>query len=757
MQVLCLSLAFLSTLGIPARASALQEQPDGSYGFDGQLVFKFNRDVGPLAIADLDGDGRQDLVVIDNSKSEIVFLYQDPNAKGESAGHPRLMNPDGYRRQTLLVNSRVQCLRIADLDADGRVDLLLHSPGLLEIRWGAGTESFQKKDRVRLADTVAGGQVVQVRRTVKGELEVFVLARKGVFRLTDFSQSHAPKQQLFPGSSGKPQALFLTDLDGDGGADLLSITDDREFPYHLRLRQGDDAFGPQYMMNANTPMAVAALARTGGDAILIAEREHGRFSELHLHLDERSDPLDLEAPEIYPLDSSGLEEPQLVVADIDGDQDPDVMVTNRKESTILVYVNEGGKLVAAPPSPTLRSLVGIAQTDLDGDGKPELVVTSAEERVVGSTQLGAADKSASPAAVTLQFPRVLVSEGKPALATPGRFSPDTKQISVAVLGGEKGRTIQIYSRSAAGTWQVADGTEPLELTSSGDPKDLVAADLDGDGRDELLFYFSFEVPQIYRLDGARWNRIDAPGVLEKTTMASVTRAPGGDLFVASGNHARRLKLREGKFEVQYQVNGASASARIVCALEARLTRDDDPHLLLVNTADGSLNIFRGASSSQPELVRSVVGPYQQILAGKAADLDGDGIDEVLLLDASFLAVLRGVGAEPRLDSKFTRTNPRDEGNYVSIAFGDLNNDKRTDLVVSDGAKHFIEIYQRANDDDWQLALSFPVYESNSFRGQSGAQQEPRALAVGDVTGDGFEDLILIVHDRVLIYPQEPLR
>ena len=33
--------------------------------------------------------------------------------------------------------------------------------------------------------------------------------------------------------------------------------------------------------------------------------------------------------------------------------------------------------------------------------------------------------------------------------------------------------------------------------------------------------------------------------------------------------------------------------------------------------------------------------------------------------------------------------------------------------------------------------------------------EPRDLNVGDVDGDGRTDLVLIVHDRILVYRQDP--
>ena len=51
-------------------------------------------------------------------------------------------------------------------------------------------------------------------------------------------------------------------------------------------------------------------------------------------------------------------------------------------------------------------------------------------------------------------------------------------------------------------------------------------------------------------------------------------------------------------------------------------------------------------------------------------------------------------------------------------------------------------------DRWQ------VFEQKSFRGRAGDTSEPREALVADLTGDGKNDLAVIVHDRILVYPQE---
>ena len=40
-----------------------------------------------------------------------------------------------------------------------------------------------------------------------------------------------------------------------------------------------------------------------------------------------------------------------------------------------------------------------------------------------------------------------------------------------------------------------------------------------------------------------------------------------------------------------------------------------------------------------------------------------------------------------------------------------------------------------------------------YQGQEGAAREPREVLVADVTDDGRPDLVLLVHDRLLVYPQ----
>ena len=48
---------------------------------------------------------------------------------------------------------------------------------------------------------------------------------------------------------------------------------------------------------------------------------------------------------------------------------------------------------------------------------------------------------------------------------------------------------------------------------------------------------------------------------------------------------------------------------------------------------------------------------------------------------------------------------------------------------------------------------FKVFESRLFQGGEPREYEPSIALIADFTGDGADDVALLCHDRVLLYPQ----
>jgi len=64
------------------------------FGFEGLEIVKIGRDAGPIATADMDGDGLLDLVVVNNHASRLEIHHQRADASPEDAARGPALAPD---------------------------------------------------------------------------------------------------------------------------------------------------------------------------------------------------------------------------------------------------------------------------------------------------------------------------------------------------------------------------------------------------------------------------------------------------------------------------------------------------------------------------------------------------------------------------------------------------------------------------------------------------------------------------------------
>ncbi|MCA9094123.1 MAG: hypothetical protein KDA68_11590 [Planctomycetaceae bacterium] len=86
--------------------------------------------------------------------------------------------------------------------------------------------------------------------------------------------------------------------------------------------------------------------------------------------------------------------------------------------------------------------------------------------------------------------------------------------------------------------------------------------------------------------------------------------------------------------------------------------------------------------------------------------------------------------------------------------GDLNHDGNPDLALIDTKSHRVEIVTYFSGVGLRSGLSFKLFDSKTLTREKTDDLEPRESAIADVTGDGLADLLLLTHDRLLLYPQD---
>src|SRR5580658_6887059 len=71
-SIVCVVAGVIALLAAPARA---EDAATNRFGFTGPEIFPIDNDIELLRSADLDGDGYNDLIVVNNSRSKIDLLY----------------------------------------------------------------------------------------------------------------------------------------------------------------------------------------------------------------------------------------------------------------------------------------------------------------------------------------------------------------------------------------------------------------------------------------------------------------------------------------------------------------------------------------------------------------------------------------------------------------------------------------------------------------------------------------------------------
>jgi len=470
------------------------------------------------AIGDVDGDGRDELVVLNGST--LTFVRQE-GSSFVAAG-------------TLTISTPVpEEIVVADFDGDGRKDVGIRSSGiplldvyrsrggfafdpLVSSHYERGTLEVADVDGDKKPDLIADG----------GRFAVFLRGRgDGSF------EAEQPLARIFTGQvSGKPGVIAVADFTRDGVADIASLAPNGVL---FARGNGDGSFGARRYLPADV---VLELADFNGDGRLDILGSDGASTYVSLR---RSDGTYARVAAIdpnNPIPSSN--HPELVAAaDINGDHKLDLVFANPgAEGTITRWLGNGdGTFRRLPQTIALgtdpRSITLI---DVNADGFLDVVIGNGNGTSFAFTYaLGDPDggygnphsllpkaESSDPGFVT-----DVNGDGYPDLATAGAFGITT---ALDDDGGQYGPPI----------------TFPFEQQVAAI---IAVADLDGDRKADLIYDDYHRLVIRYGSgDGTFGGAVPLPieNLAEAYTIADVNGDGLAD-FLATRENATEIALNRG--------------------------------------------------------------------------------------------------------------------------------------------------------------------------------------------------------------------
>ncbi|MEM9801099.1 MAG: VCBS repeat-containing protein [Planctomycetota bacterium] len=620
-----------------------------------------------LVVGDFDGDGFDDLIAIDRTSTLTLSERRLALFLADGAG--------GFERSRLLdVDSAGDDLAATDFDGDGDldlVDIVGNARGFanqIRVRVNDGSASFSPPSLLQpipglakdpfgatldLVDLDGDGDDDFVFEVVPllGPTSTFVSISVGGGVLA------APTLLLPPGVIAG--SFTLSDLDGDGDADGLG-TDGFEI---LTVWRNDGTLPLTTQFPAGPGSNALDISTTAdvdgdGDLDLVA-----RFADVVPNTIEwRENVGNLQfAPPIL-IDTLGTSATNVLVDDLDADGDVDVGVVDGDTTQPKWSENVGGGSFAAPqPLPSQPWFIGflLAVANIDGDGRNDLVRAGTSGLAVARTLPAGSQDVWSPL-VEVSTPRV--RQNVVATDADGDGFPDLVGLNAGVIFPGSPNAL-FLARGNESNALSPIRTQTL-LTGQAAASVEVAADLDGDGDDDLAARTANGLTTIENVGGA---------------FQSVTGTLSGDPVptLAAGD----------------------------------LDDDGDDDLVFVDEASGRIEWLESTGLTLPPTTR-VVGqaiavPPGGFASGRFAigDVDGDGVTDVctsVLASSGDGRVLyfRGLGGGVFAQPVEVWAGPVDR----SIQLVDIDADQRPDLFFG----------TRITDSTTQLRVS--VNSSTGFGG-----------------------------------------
>ena len=740
------------------------------FGFKGPEIFPIDNQLSQLRVADLDGDGLNDLIVVNNSRSKISLLY---NQTGKTNLEQTLVNPikrelnelppdARFRIESIASEKRIACLVTADLNGDGRPDIAYYGePKELVVLYNQGTNGWSAPKRWPIDDgQLSPNALATGDLNGDGRTDLVLLSENYVYFLPQQADHTLGEPVKIPLST-PVKSVQVVDIDGDGRSDLLLVNWEDRNPFRFRLQNTDGQLGPElYFSSApirsywadnletNGKTQVITIALNSGRASVSefvrkpAEALTGCFRQGQL--------------QVLPLNKTSKARRGQLWADVNGDGLPDLLVAEPENGQLSVYLQQkDGSLAARKAFPTLAGVTDLAVADWDGDGKPEIFLLSSDEKQVGWTRF---DENQH-----LPFPTLIPLGGTPLVLAVGKLSKDARPTLAVVVDRDGKRSLVTCG---------ADGqvkAQKLSENFTANPTTMVFHDADQDGAPDLVILTPYEKVKILRqVAGKDFEEIDvAPpgGEIQQPWLSSADIDGDGkaELLLTQRNFLRAVVLKKDAtaavatnwvFSVKEQINGASSTSRLVGAAPVPNCTNRIASLFLLDAEQKALTLCERDSSGVFQVVRNVPLPLAEFATLQPISLGGTVANAVALLGLNISAWLPLQGDSWELTELDGYETPIRDGHLNDVVSGDLDNDGRKDLVFLETARNYLDLVMFDANHKLVPANRWQVFEERTFRGRRSELPEPREAVVADLTGHGKKDLAVLVHDRILLYPQE---
>ncbi len=705
-----------------------------------------------VSIGDLDGDGKDDLVLANQGSNTVSVLLNTSSAGAISYA----------AKVDFTTGSNPWSVSIGDLDGDGKSDLAVANLGsntvsVLLNTSSAGTINYAAKVDFTTGILPFSVSIGDLDGDGKADLAVAnaISSTVSVFRNTGSAGSISYSAKVDFTTGGGPISVAIGDLDGDGKADLaVANSSNNTISVFLNTSSaGTISYAAKVDFTTGTSPQLVSIGDLDGDGKADLAVANASSNTVSVFRNTSSVGTISYAAKVDFTTGSGSNPQSVSIGDLDGDGKADLAVANSGRNTVSVFLNTSSvgtiNYAAKVDFTTGAYPTSVSIGDLDGDGKADLAVANLYSASVSVFR----NTTSTAAPMITSFTPTSVGVGTSLIITGTNFSGAT----AVSFGGTAATSFSVVSASSitaavgTGTSGNVSVTTPLGtaalagFTFVPTPSITSFTPTSGPvGTSVTITGTNFDVTPAHNI--VFFGATQAIVTSAATTSLTVT-VPVGATYQPITVLTNGLVAYSGKpFEVTFTgvpgIDAGSFAAKTNFTTGSNpwsvsigdLDGDGKADLAVANQGSNTVSVFRNTSSagtiSYAAKVDFAPGSYPQSVS--IGDLDGDGKADLAVANQgeNTVSVFRNTSSAGTISYAAkvdftTGTNP------ISVSIGDFDGDGKADLAVANYQDNTVSVFQNTGtvgSINYAVKVDFTTGTT------------PLSVAIGDLDGDGKADL-----------------
>lgn len=707
------------------------DAPLRDYGFGTMEIFQFQSNTAQLRIRDINGDRSDDIFFLNNQASRLEILLRKKTA-GPVKSLPRL--GERFFQRGLVLDQWVTSFELGDINGDKLVDVVCQDKiSGISIFYQKANHFFKKPLKINVRNVgqlknfdlgdFDSDQHMDMILCFDDRARIFWNNGKGEFknRSTIYFSSF--------GCSG----FFVSDVNNDKKKDFLFYFPKEKYPVRLFLSNGKRLYGWEkslFLPGVRFVQKVRFPELPGNQLSVILK--NGMVARVYAIDSLKPDPFlsgtQWVTDRVFLKGIGRKDQPAWVVSDLDRDGNQDLVMTAPRLSQVHVYGGSENGLCAEPRK--IDSITAIRSLGVTGEG--DLIVFSPKEKMIARHPGGQLDR----------YPEIIQTPGDPlaiAVSDNSNFYTVCKKNNFFLY---------IYNPQRS----IEKPVESFKLSIQSPPSAMKVIPLNHLSHYLVVLFMDFEAPVFFRLNRTQLTPVELEDVapitagLKPRMIFPVGNRDRREVLVCEEKVARLLRWNNGKFRVIRQLNPGSDQVRLSggCRIEGK---EGGSRYVLYDNLNDDLLVFSGGNP-RPKRIHLPLGEVDPLGFSPVYFNKKTGM---VLVEHASLHFFQEDHRQFTLQSRGEYVSQREKASLWAAIMVKLGEKSVPKLALMDSQKPVIDLIGFRNG-KMSSDVSFEVFQEPGLnRNPAAALYEPHDISSGDINGDGIRDLVILVHDKLLVY------